>query len=242
MNEHLNDDGSGKEISPVLWKAGIRFLLTTVVMLSILFLAAGRLDWWEAWAYAAMTMVLLISSRLTLLLKNPELALERVEAASHENVKTWDKVLMPVTAIIGPVVSWIIAGLDLRFGWSPDLPDSIQIIALGVIFLGSGIGSWAMIVNRFFSSHVRIQTDRGHTVISGGPYKLVRHPGYASNILAWIAAPIFFSSYWVIFPAVLVIIISIIRTAWEDQTLQDELPGYSEYAGRVKYRLFPGVW
>jgi len=242
MKEQLKDAVSGKEISPVLWKAGIRLLLTTVVMLSILFLAAGRFDWWEAWSYAAMTMIILISSRLTLILKNPELALERVEAASQENVKTWDKVLMPVTAIVGPVASWIIAGLDLRFGWSPNLPDSIQIIALGVIFLGSGIGSWAMIVNSFFSSHVRIQTDRGHTVVSDGPYRVVRHPGYASNILAWIAAPIFFSSYWVIFPTVLVIIISIIRTAWEDQTLQDELPGYSEYAGRVKYRLFPGIW
>ncbi len=242
MNEHLKADASGKEISPVLWKAGIRLLLMTVVMLLILFLAAGRLDWWEAWAYAAMAAVILISSRLTLILKNPELALERVKAASQENVKSWDKVLMPITAIFGPVLSWIIAGLDLRFGWSPDLPDNIQIIALGVIFLGSGIGSWAMIVNRFFSSHVRIQTDRGHTVVSEGPYRLVRHPGYAGNVLAWTAAPVFFSSYWVIFPTVLMIIISIIRTALEDQTLQDELPGYREYAGRVKYRLFPGIW
>lgn len=242
MNEHLKDDASGKEFSPVLWKAGIRLLLMIVVMLVILFLAAGRFDWWEAWAYAAMTIVILISSRLTLVLKNPELALERVEAASRENVKTWDKVLMPVTAIVGPVASWVVAGLDFRFGWSPNLPDRVQIIALGVIFLGSSIGSWAMIVNRFFSSHVRIQSDRGHTVVSEGPYRLVRHPGYAGNILAWIAAPIFFSSYWVIFPTVLVIIISIIRTAWEDQTLQDELSGYSEYAGRVKYRLFPGIW
>jgi len=83
MNEHLKDAVSGKEISPVLWKAGIRLILTTVVMLSILFLAAGRFDWWEAWAYAAMTMVILIGSRLTLMLKNPELALERVEAASQ---------------------------------------------------------------------------------------------------------------------------------------------------------------
>lgn len=242
MNEHLKDDASGKEFSPVLWKAGIRLLLMIVVMLVILFLAAGRFDWWEAWAYAAMTIVILISSRLTLVLKNPELALERVEAASRENVKTWDKVLMPVTAIVGPVASWVVAGLDFRFGWSPNLPDRVQVIALGVIFLGSSIGSWAMIVNRFFSSHVRIQSDRGHTVVSEGPYRLVRHPGYAGNILAWIAAPIFFSSYWVIFPTVLVIIISIIRTAWEDQTLQDELSGYSEYAGRVKYRLFPGIW
>ena len=92
MNEHLKDKASEKKISPVLWKAGVRLLLMIVVMLSILFLAAGRFDWWEAWAYAAMTMIILISSRITLILKNPELALERVKEASQENVKTWDKV------------------------------------------------------------------------------------------------------------------------------------------------------
>ena len=111
-----------------------------------------------------------------------------------------------------------------------------------MIQLGSLVGSWAMFANRFFSSHVRIQTERGHTVISEGPYRVVRHPGYAGGLISWLAAPVFFSSYWVIIPMVLVLIASVIRTALEDQTLLVELPGYKDYARKVKYRLIPGIW
>ena len=130
---------------------------------------------------------------------------------------------MPITALYGPMVSWVLAGLDKRFGWSPDLPDAIQWIALAVVFLGGVIGSWAMIANRFFSSQVRIQTDRGHMVVDQGPYRIVRHPGYAGGVLSWIAAPVFFGSYSVGGVAVLVLIASFVRTALEDRTLQEEL-------------------
>ena len=224
------------------WQLVIRFIVTLLIMLGVLFLAAGTFRWWEAWAYVGMSLVVLISSRLVLILKNPDLAIERSQAHNKEDVKQWDRYLMPLTALVGPFVSWIVAGLDQRFGWSPDLPDSVQVVALIVIFLGSQLGSWAMIVNRFFSSQVRIQTDRGQTVIKDGPYKVVRHPGYAGGLLAWLAAPVFFSSWWVIIPTVLVTIANIIRTAKEDQVLQEELPGYAEYAQEVKYRLLPGVW
>jgi len=224
------------------WTLGLRFVFTSLIMLGILFLTAGTFRWWEAWAYVGMSLVVLISSRVVLILKNPELALERSQAHKKDDVKDWDRFLMPLTAIVGPISSWILAGLDQRFGWSPDLPDSIQVIALMVIFLGSQLGSWAMIVNRFFSSQVRIQTDRGQTVVKEGPYKVVRHPGYAGGLLAWLAAPIFFSSYWLIIPTFLVMIANIIRTAKEDQTLQEELPGYAEYTREVKYRLVPGIW
>ena len=236
-------ENNEKESTPrILWKAGIRLFIISIVMLGVLFLAAGSTRWWEAWAYAGMSFLVLVSSRLVLILKNPDLALERAQAQNRENVKGWDRLLMPLTALVGPLVSWIIAGLDQRFGWSPDLPNIIQIIALIVIFLGSLLGSWAMLTNRFFSSHVRIQTDRGHTVVKEGPYRIVRHPGYAGGLLAWLAAPVFFSSWWVIVPTVLTIIANIIRTAKEDQTLQEELPGYAEYAREVKYRLAPGIW
>jgi protein-S-isoprenylcysteine O-methyltransferase Ste14 len=224
------------------WRAIIRFLVTTVLMLGVLFISAGRLQWWEGWAYTGMTLFVLVLSRSLILIKSPDMARERAEAGQREDVKVWDKILLPVTAIYGPLVSWIVAGLDERFSWTPDLPDNIQIIALFVIFLGSMVGTWAMMVNRFFSSYVRIQADRGHTVVSAGPYRLVRHPGYAGSLLAWIAAPVFFSSYWVAIPSVTVIILTIIRTGLEDRTLKEELPGYSEYIERVRYRLVPGVW
>lgn len=224
------------------WQAVIRFLITTIFTLGVLFLSAGSLHWWEGWAYTGMTLFILVLSRALILLKNPDMAKERAEAGQKEDVKAWDKILVPLTAIYGPLVSWIIAGLDERFGWTPDLPDTIQIIALSVMFLGTMVSTWAMVVNRFFSSHVRIQTDRGHTVISVGPYRVVRHPGYAGGIFAWIATPVFFSSYWVIIPAFAVLILTIIRTALEDRTLKEELPGYSEYTERVRYRLLPGIW
>jgi protein-S-isoprenylcysteine O-methyltransferase Ste14 len=224
------------------WRAVIRFLITTIFMLGVLFLSAGRLQWWEGWAYTGMTLFVLVSSRALMLLKNPDMARERAEAGQKEDVKAWDKTIVPLIAIYGPLVSWIVAGLDERFSWTPDLPDYIQIVALCMIFLGSMIATWAMVVNRFFSSHVRIQADRGHTVVSAGPYRMVRHPGYAGGILAWIAAPIFFSSYWVTIPSIVVIILTIIRTVLEDRTLQEELPGYREYAERVRYRLMPGIW
>jgi protein-S-isoprenylcysteine O-methyltransferase Ste14 len=224
------------------WQAGIRLLITTIFTLGILFLSAGSLQWWEGWAYAGMTLFVLVLSRSLILLKNPDMANERAEAGKKEDVKTWDKILVPLIAVYSPLISWIIAGLDERFGWTPDLPDSIQIIALCLIFLGLMVSSWAMVVNRFFSSHVRIQTDRGHTVVSSGPYRVVRHPGYAGGVVAWIFAPVFFSSYWVAIPSIVVIVLTIIRTLLEDRTLQEELPGYREYTERVHYRLLPGIW
>jgi protein-S-isoprenylcysteine O-methyltransferase Ste14 len=224
------------------WIAIIRLLLLIPIMLGVLLISAGQLVWWEAWAYAATALVVLLGSRAVLIVKHPDLALERSRAQDMENVKDWDRFLLPFTALIGPFISWVIAGLDQRFGWSPDLPDGVQIAALGVIQLGSLIGSWAMIVNRFFSSQVRIQTDRGQTVVREGPYQVVRHPGYAGGILSWLASPIFFSSYWLVLPMVLVIIMMVIRTKLEDETLLKELPGYQEYSQEVKSRLIPGIW
>jgi protein-S-isoprenylcysteine O-methyltransferase Ste14 len=215
---------------------------TTVFMVGVLFISAGRIQWWEGWAYTGMTLVVLVLSRLLVLMKNPDMVRERAEASQREGVKAWDKILLPATANYGPLVSWIIAGLDERFGWTPDLPDYIQIIALCVIFICSMVGTWAMVVNRFFSSYIHIQTDRGYTVVSAGPYRVVRHPGYAGSIFAWIAAPVFFSSYCVAIPSVVVITLTIIRTALEDHTLQEELPGYREYTELVRYRLVPGIW
>ena len=230
----------GKEKLP--WQAIFRLFMLIVIMLLVLFLSAGRLDWWEAWAYGAQALLVLLVSRGIMILKNPDQALERAQAGKKENVKSWDRILMPLTALYGPLISWILAGLDVRFGWSPDLPDWIQVVALGVLVAGSLLGTWAMIANRFFSSHVRIQTDRGHNVVDSGPYRFVRHPGYAGGVISWLAAPIFFSSYWLAIPSFLMILANILRTYLEDRTLQQELSGYRDYTQRVRYRLIPGIW
>ena len=224
------------------WKGAIGLLIFIPVMLGTLLLSAGQYNWWEAWAYTVTSFLVILGSRAVMIWKSPDLALERSQAPDKEDVKEWDKYLMPFTALIAPFISWIVAGLDQRFGWSGDLPNWIQITALLLIQLGSLVGSWAMMANRFFSSQVRIQTDRGHSVVRAGPYQYVRHPGYAGGLVSWLAAPIFFSSWWVIIPTVLAITASVIRTSLEDRTLQNELPGYKEYAAEVKYRLVPGIW
>jgi protein-S-isoprenylcysteine O-methyltransferase Ste14 len=233
---------SSEDKKAILKKAVIRFSLIFAIMLVVLLLTAGKFNWWEAWAYAAMSVIVLLSSRVYIMIKRPDMALERAEAGSKENVQAWDKALMPFLSLVLPLASWIVAGLDARFGWSPDLPDLTQWAALAVVFLGSLLGNWAMIANRFFSSHVRIQTDRGHVVVNEGPYRFVRHPGYAGGLISWAAAPVFFSSYWVAIPTGLAIIVVIIRTSLEDRFLQQELPGYSEYTQLVRFRLIPGIW
>ncbi len=219
-----------------------RFAFTLVFILGIFYLTSGRLDWWEVWAYTANFLIVVIFGRIVLVVIRPDQIKERMEAGQKENVKSWDKWIVPVIGLYMPFLSMAAAGLDKRFGWSPDLPDGIQIAALAVLYAGGMLGNWAMFTNRFFSSHVRIQTDRGHTVVDNGPYSVVRHPGYAGGLLAWIAAPVFFSSWWTAIPCVVTIILFIYRTSLEDRTLQEELPGYKEYTRRVRYRLLPGIW
>lgn len=238
----MNQERIGQADRRILWGGLLRLVLIVPVMMGTLLLSAGRWDWWEAWAYTLTGLAVLLGSRAFLIMKHPDLALERAQAHAREDVKDWDRFLMPFTALIGPFVSWVVAGLDQRFGWSPDLPNWIQIVALILIQVGSLIGGWAMVVNRFFSSQVRIQTDRGQHVVQDGPYRFVRHPGYAGGLISWLAAPVFFSSVWLILPMILVMAANVVRTALEDHTLRDELPGYEDYAKQVKYRLIPGIW
>ncbi|MCI5225010.1 MAG: isoprenylcysteine carboxylmethyltransferase family protein, partial [Candidatus Electrothrix sp. AR4] len=132
--------------------------------------------------------------------------------------------------------------LDHRFGRSPVFPTGLVLLGFILIAWGYAFAAWALVENRFFSSVVRIQTDRGHLVCDTGPYRLVRHPGYAGNILALAGIVLALGSIWTLIPAMVALIITVIRIMLEDQTLQDELPGYREYAQRVRYRLIPGIF
>ena len=202
----------------------------------ILFVTAGRLDWGWAWAYLGLGLGIVILNALIL---SPELIAERGQP--KENVKGWDRAL--TTLSIFPTLGMlIVAGLDERFGWSPPLAPAAQFMALAVLALGQLLFSWAMAANKYFSTLVRIQLERGHTVASGGPYRYVRHPGYAGYITFTLATPLALGSWWGIIFAGLTACIFVIRTALEDRTLQGELPGYKDYAQQVRYRLLPGVW
>ncbi|MCW8982957.1 MAG: isoprenylcysteine carboxylmethyltransferase family protein [Gammaproteobacteria bacterium] len=143
-------------------------------------------------------------------------------------------------SIVFPMV--IVAGLDHRFNWSSEFPLWLNVIGFILIAFGYAFAAWAVVENRFFSSVVRIQTDRGHAVCDSGPYRFVRHPGYAGSILALFGIVLALDSVWTLIPTAVALIIAVIRTSLEDQTLQDELQGYRDYARRVRYRLIPGIF
>lgn len=159
----------------------------------------------------------------------------------QQNTEPWDKWLVSLLGMIGVVLPTVI-GLDIRFGWSAGFSLPAKIIALIVIIAGYLLESYALIENRFFSGTVRIQSDRGHHVVTTGPYRWIRHPGYAGGIISIVAMPIFLDSYWALLPSLIYVIIMVIRTRLEDKTLQDELPGYHDYTCQVRYRLLPGIW
>lgn len=232
----------GKSTPAVDWKVVARFAIIALLIPLVLFLAAGRVDWWQAWIYTILTVAVSLVSRYILFLKNPELIAERARFTQSEGMKDWDKRIVVLIAIVGPLAFMITAGLDKRYGWSPEVTLPVQLGALVVFLIGYAFATWALIVNKYFSSVVRIQTERGQTVVTAGPYRFVRHPGYSGGLVAWLASPLLLGALWSFIPAILVIVLYIVRTALEDRTLQNELPGYKEYAGRVRYRLLPGIW
>ena len=179
--------------------------------------------------------------KLILIPINPELLAERQKGSLDEGVKSWDKWITMLSGVL-MVLSWIIAGLDFRWGWSPPLPLAIHLAGLLFTLLGYGLFMWAMASNAFFSEGVRIQTERGHTVASGGPYAIVRHPGYVGVIVAHLATPFLLGSLWALIPSVLLAALFVLRTSLEDKTLTAELPGYAAYTQETRYRLLPGVW
>jgi len=207
----------------------------------ILFGSSGQLQWGMAWIYVGLTAAFSLGSRIIMLWKTPELAAERGQALGKKDTEPWDKVLMPLGVIIFIIVL-IVAGLDKRFEWSPDLPLVLHVAAFVITALGYSFSSWATVANKFFSSVVRIQRDREHTVVASGPYNLVRHPAYAGTVVTSLATPLLLGSLWALIPAALAACQLVVRTALEDKTLQEELEGYHDYAARVRYRLLPGVW
>ena len=210
-----------------------------LVVAVILFAASGHLGWVWAWVYVGVGAAILVASALVILPTTPELAVERSRVA--ENTKGWDRVAVVLIFISGAGI-FLVAGLDERFGWSPGLALAIHATALVVTILAQAVFIWAMVSNRFFAKTVRIQEERAHAVASGGPYRFVRHPGYAANIVTTFAVSLLLGSLWALISAVLSALAFVVRTALEDRTLRSELTGYDEYARQTRYRLLPGVW
>ena len=211
------------------------------LMMAVFFASAGRRDIPRAWLFFGAAFIYFVGSTLAIYRYNPELLVARLRVR-REGSKTWDEVLMRVANLTGLLLIPAVAGLDLgRYNWS-SLEAFYLVPGFTLFILGAFLITWAMIVNRYFESTVRIQEDRDHEVVSTGPYRYVRHPGYLSGILWMSSIPLIIGSLYTFIPVMVYTALMTLRTHLEDRTLLDELPGYSEYAKRVRYRLIPLIW
>jgi protein-S-isoprenylcysteine O-methyltransferase Ste14 len=210
-----------------------------VLIAAILFGAAGRLTWTWAWVYLGICIVFMLINGAIMLRTSPETIAER---GHPTETKRWDKAVSGLYALAIYLALPLVAGLNVRFGWTKEIQIAWHITGAVLLLAGLVLSAWAMIANAFFSTAVRIQSERGHTVCRSGPYRFVRHPGYVGFILQALSMPLLLGAWWALVPGFAAAILMGIRTYLEDRTLQAELPGYSDYALDVRYRLMPGVW
>ena len=219
---------------------GILFLILYFgVSAAIYFVSAGRTNLPLAWAYFGINLGTGVIFSIVLEIVNPGLIAERFKPGPGEQ----DRVFKIGSSIL-TVLMLVVAGLDVgRYHWSGPVAPWLQIAALVFVFLGYLFMAWATLTNRFFSSAVRLQTDRGQVVVDSGPYRLVRHPGYAGAIPYLAFGGLALGSWLAtLIAGVPMIVILQRRTLLEDKMLREGLSGYKEYAARVKYRLAPGIW
>jgi len=209
------------------------------LMLAVLFPSAGRFDWVRGWLLGALFLALLLVNLPLVAWKNPVLLRERFRA--RKDTKPFDRVFARFYTL-GLVALLLVAGLDAgRFGWST-LPGWSIFPGAALFALGDIPMVWALMTNPHLETTVRIQGDRGHRVITGGPYRFVRHPMYAGLLIAFAGMPLVLGSLWSFLPVSFMSALLVWRTAREDETLKQELDGYRSYADRTRYRLFPLVW
>ncbi|WP_407146689.1 methyltransferase family protein [Bradyrhizobium sp. ORS 86] len=210
-----------------------------LVLVALVFVPVGRIAWGPGWIFVAVLVAAFGLSALLLARVNP--MIYRARSRFQPGTKTWDLVLLAVM-LPALVLEIPIATLDAgRMGWS-DVPLWVVVVGY-LLFVGSvAVTTWAQAVNPFFEPGVRIQQERAQRVITSGPYRFVRHPGYVAAIAMFIAIPLALASWWALLPAALAIVLLVLRTRLEDRLLQTELSGYADYAGRTRYRLVPGIW
>lgn len=217
----------------------IKHVAGTFFFFLILFISAGRIDYWQGLIYVIIGLIM-GTLNYTFLKPDSDLLTER--AKPGEDSKKWDKALLG-TSFLNTIAMYIIAGLDSgRYHWSPDFHWSLTITGIFLTASGQLLFLLAQKQNKFFSSTVRIQTDRNHVVCDKGPYGILRHPAYLGSIIQAVGFPLLFGSLWSIIPIGLSIILHITRTYLEDKTLKEELSGYPEYSLNTRYRIIPCVW
>ncbi len=217
----------------------IQVLFATAVLVALLFLPAGRWDWPEAWAFVACQGAFLLSYAFYVRRKSPGLLEERRRPL--RTAKGWDRKILLLYAAILPLV-FVVAGFDAgRYRWSA-VPFGAIALAWAALAGSATLIFWTFSSNPFLSHLARVQDDRGHVVVTSGPYRHVRHPMYLGILVLFLFLPAALASWWALVPGLAIDFLFVIRTAREDAMLREELPGYGDYAERVRFRLIPGLW
>ena len=222
-------------------KSGYFFkhLLGSLFFFSVIFISAGTIVYLQGLTYVSIGLFMLVLN-YTVLRIDPLLLAERSKPGA--DAKKWDKTILGLSFLM-TIAMYITAGLDSgRFHWSPDFHWSVYLLGIILTVTGQLLFLIAQKQNKFFSSTVRIQTDRGHSVCDTGLYKIVRHPAYMGSVIQSVGFPLLFGSQWSIIPVSVLIVFFVIRTHLEDMTLKQELKGYSEYMHQTKYKLIPYLW
>ncbi|HET9656897.1 MAG TPA: isoprenylcysteine carboxylmethyltransferase family protein [Kineosporiaceae bacterium] len=221
-----------------LW-AGKNLVYLGLVAL-VLLAGSGRSGWPAGWGYLVFLAVYLTALGALLARRNPGLLAER--SGVQEGAESWDVPLASLSAVWLPLGLYVVVALDERYGWSPGL-GAVAFTAGAVLLVGGTVlSTWAMLVNGWFSAVVRLQSDRGQVVVDRGPYRFVRHPGYAGSLLLYLGVALVLGSLWGLVVVALLAGLLALRTAREDRFLRTRLAGYPEYAARVRFRLIPFVW
>lgn len=224
------------------YNAIARHVSLTFFTCAPLFIAAGTLDWFWGWVYSIVTLLGWVGLSVVLARENPELLNQRGKRTrAMAGTKTWDWIILGIYALLLLAAPYV-AGLDYRNGWTVAVSPVVNVTGILILVASFALLTWSMAVNRHFEGSVRIQENRDHHVISSGPYRYVRHPGYVAVILQFIALPLALGTWAAWIPSLAGVLLYVVRTALEDATLQHELPGYREFAQKTRYRLLPGIW
>lgn len=213
----------------------LRWLLLSFFFLLPLLALGGRADLPLLWAWAGVFSAVALVMILTV---DPELARER-QRPGPGSVDLWRRPVFGGLFLAHAVMGFLDVG---RFHWSDSVPYALRLAGLVGFAAGMGLFAWGMAVNRFFSTAIRIQKERGHTVVSAGPYGVVRHPGYLGLSLAVPASGLAIGSWWAFGIGAAAALVILHRASVEDRYLLENLPGYPDYARRVRFRLLPGFW
>lgn len=215
--------------------AARRFGLAGLVLAAMLFLPAGTLRYWQAWAFLAVLLVPMFAVVAYFLRKDPEVLERRMRMKEKEPAQ---KAII-LCSYPFFLAAYLLPGLDRRWGWSA-VPTWLVVAADAVILAAYLLFARVMRENRFLSRIIEV--DRGQQIIRTGPYAVIRHPMYAAVIPLYLAGPLALGSFWALIPAAAIPVVIILRILDEEQVLCRDLEGYGEYRRQVRWRLVPGVW